>query len=65
VAEDPSLVLLVGEMGAQRAASVLGGIGIDAAATLAIDAGPRRGEPREVAAEELLALNEASKKNKG
>jgi hypothetical protein len=53
VAADPLLVVLVGEVRAQRAAAVVRPVGVDPLAALAEDAGPARRQPREVAAEHL------------
>lgn len=53
---DPSDVVLVGEVRAEDAAAEVGLVRVDAVAPAAEDAGPRRGEPREVAAEALVVL---------
>src|SRR5512139_1634582 len=53
---DPLLVVLVGEVRAERAAAVLGPVGVDARASLAEDAHPARGQPRQVTAEDLAVV---------
>ena len=53
---DPLLVVLVGEVGAERAAPGVRGRRVDAGAALAEDAGPARRQPRQVAAEHLLGV---------
>ena len=50
------LVLVVGEVGTQGAAPVVGSVGVDAGAALTEDAGPPRGEPGQVAAERLVLV---------
>jgi hypothetical protein len=52
-AGDPLLVVLVGEVGAEGAAADVGGVGVDAGAPLAEDAGVARREPGQVAAHHL------------
>ena len=53
---DAVLVVLVGEVGAERAAPGLGSRGVDAGAAVAEDARPARGQPGQVAAEHLLGV---------
>ena len=53
---DALLVGLVGEVRAERAAAGVGGVGVDAGAALAEDARPARGQPGQVAAEDLLGV---------
>ncbi len=53
---DPLDVVLVGEVGAERAAAVVRPVGVDARAPSAEDARPVRRQPREVAPEPLLAV---------
>ena len=53
---DPSLVVGVGEVGAQGAAAVVGPVGVDARAALTEDAGPAGGQPGEVTAEDLVRV---------
>ncbi|CAM5388908.1 hypothetical protein SANTM175S_02774 [Streptomyces antimycoticus] len=55
-AADPLLVLLVGEVRAQRAAAIAGPPRLDALAALAEDAGPPGGQPGQIASEELLVV---------
>src|SRR5262249_39810778 len=53
---DPLLVVLVGEVRAQRAAPVVGAARLDALAAAAEDAVPARGQPGQIAAEDLLVV---------
>ena len=53
---DALLVVLVGEVRAERAAAVVGPLGVDALAALAEDAHPARREPGQVAAEHLVVV---------
>ena len=50
---DPLLVLRVGEVGTQGAAAVVRPVGVDALAAVAVNAGPSRSEPGEIAAKDL------------
>jgi hypothetical protein len=52
----PTLVLLVGEVSAQRATAVVWPIGIDSGAATPENAGPVRGEPGQVAPENLVRI---------
>ena len=51
---DALLIGLFGEVGAERAATYVCPVGVDALATIAKDAGPARGEPSQVSANELV-----------
>src|SRR5699024_5789979 len=53
---DPLDVVLVGEVRTEHAAPEVGLVGVDAVAPVAEDARPRRGQPRQVAAEALALL---------
>src|SRR4029078_7578897 len=53
---DPGHVLVVGEMRPEGAAAVVGSVGVDPLAAGAVDAGPVRGQPGQVAAEPLRVL---------
>ncbi|WP_443072506.1 DUF1641 domain-containing protein [Streptomyces sp. NBC_01485] len=53
---DALLVVLVGEVGAQGAAAVVRAAGLDALAAAAEDAVPARGQPCQIAAEDLLVV---------
>jgi len=52
----PLLVVVVGEVGAEGAAAVVGSIGVDAWATTAEDARPPRGEPGQVTPQDLVGV---------
>ena len=52
---DALLVVVVGEVRAERAAAVVGPVGVDALAAAPEDAGPARRQPGQVAAEDLLS----------
>ena len=51
---DALLIGLLGEVGAECAATYLGPVGVDALSAVAEDADPARGEPGEVSANELV-----------
>ena len=53
---DTLLIRGVCEMSTQGAAAVMRPVGVDALAAAAIDAGPPRGQPGEVAAEDLAVI---------
>jgi hypothetical protein len=50
------LVVGVGEVGSERAAAGVRGVGVDAGAAAAEDAGVARGQPRQVAPEQLVGI---------
>ncbi len=58
---DPLLVVLVREMGTQGAAPVIRAAGLDALAAAAEDAVPTRGQPCQIAAEDLLVVRRIRK----
>ncbi|CAK7288398.1 hypothetical protein SGPA1_60300 [Streptomyces misionensis JCM 4497] len=58
---DPLLVVLVGEVRAQRAAAVVRAARLDALAAAAEDAVPARGQPGQIAAEDLLVVRRIGK----
>ncbi len=57
----PLLVVLVGEVGTQRAAPVVSAAGLDALAAAAEDAVPARGQPCQIATEDLLVVRRIGK----
>ncbi|MEV1069139.1 DUF1641 domain-containing protein [Streptomyces sp. NPDC050263] len=58
---DALLVVLVGEVGAQRAAPVVRAACLDALAAAAEDAVPARGQPGQIAAEDLVVVRRVRK----
>ena len=62
---DPLLILGIGEMCPQSAAAVMRPVGVNALAAVAIDAGPSRSEPGEIAAENLAVVSWISELHEG